>query len=309
MKQRLIRLVTVLVVLLVMATTAYYLRKAMTSAIRFHSIWHYLVRIVIGISVGFSVILVTRMLSVTNPGEGFGVPSAPKADFKLSNLGKRIADLVTAVTLLTVLFPFLIVVAFAIFILEGYPVFYISQRFIAVDQCVTVLKFRTMVKDATSPKYRLRERYMREGYLDIPLECEVYTPIGRLLERSQIVETLQLFNIMLHGMSLIGNRPLPRDNILLLKQFDGWEKRFNSPAGLTGLSQVVGKMNQSPQGRLELENLYSSLYRKKGANILICDIYVAYYTARFLLFKMPLPMDEAKRIVQIASGEKKVAFV
>lgn len=143
---------------------------------------------------------------------------------------------------------------------------------------------------------------MRDGYLDIPLECEVYTPIGRFLERTQLVETLQLFNVLLHGMSLIGNRPLPKDNILLLSQFDGWERRFNSPAGLTGLSQVVGKLNQSPQGRLELEGMYSNLYRKKDANILICDMYILYYTVRFLLFKRPLPLEDAKRIVVAASG-------
>ena len=138
---------------------------------------------------------------------------------------------------------------------------------------------------------------MRDGYLDIPLYCEVYTPIGRFLERTQLVEILQLFNILFHGMSLIGNRPLPRENIELLKQFPGWEGRFDSPAGITGLSQVVGKLNQTPQERLELECLYSNAYKSRNGNIFLCDLYIAYYTVRLLLFDQPLSIEGARRLL------------
>ena len=118
------------------------------------------------------------------------------------------------------------------------------------------------------------------------------------------MELLQLFNVLLHGMSLIGNRPLPRENVLLLKQFTGWEQRFGSPAGLTGLSQVVGKMNQGPQERLELEGMYTQLYRAKGSNILWCDLRIAYYTVRLLLFKKTLPVKDAMHMVRIASRDQ-----
>ena len=142
---------------------------------------------------------------------------------------------------------------------------------------------------------------MRDGYLDVPPDCEVYTPIGRFLERTQIVEVLQLFNIILHGMSLIGNRPLPNENIKLLKQFNGWEGRFASPTGLTGLSQIVGRHNQSPQQRLELECMYSNLYRQRSANVLKCDMYIVYYTVRLLLFGKVVPIEDAKQIVRAAA--------
>jgi lipopolysaccharide/colanic/teichoic acid biosynthesis glycosyltransferase len=143
---------------------------------------------------------------------------------------------------------------------------------------------------------------MKDGFLDIPLDCEVYTPIGRFLERTQLVEILQLFNVLVHGMSLIGNRPLPRENVLLLQKFTGWERRFGSPAGLTGISQVVGKQNQNPQGRLQLEGMYTQLYRAKGRNILLCDLYITYYTVRLLLFKKTLPVERAMHILSVASG-------
>ena len=206
-----------------------------------------------------------------------------------------------AFVLLLLLSPVLLVIPLLIFIVEGYPVFYISKRYISLSNCVSVLKFRTMVRDATSPKYRLRERFMRSGYLDIPLSCEVYTPLGRILERTQLVEILQLFNVLLHGMSLIGNRPLPLDNIKLLQQFEGWEHRFDSPAGLTGITQVVGKLNQTPEQRLELECMYSKLYKTEGANIFRCDLCIAYYTVRMLFTGKTLPIEEAHRLIQSVS--------
>lgn len=292
-----------LVVCAAVACIGYYVRELMITHLKYHGFWHYVVRVVSVMVTVFAIILSIQFFSALNPAESLGAGPTEDLQFKVSNLAKRLTDIFLSVLILTLLFPLLVFVSLLILILEGYPIFYISKRYIALDQCVSVLKFRTMVKDATSPKYRLKERYMRGGYLDIPLDCEVYTPIGRLLERTQIVETLQLFNVLLHGMSLIGNRPLPRDNINLLKQFDGWEGRFASPTGLTGLSQIVGKLNQTPQERLELECSYSNLYRDKGANILLCDVYIVYYTIRLLFLKKALPIDQARRIVLTATGK------
>lgn len=303
MKAALLRLLGTLTVFALMAGTVIFARRLMGTYLEFQSFEHYVIRIVAVLGSVFTLILLIQLFSTRNPADDLGVQPVPEPDFKLSNLSKRIADIILSAIILTLLFPVLVVISLLIFLLEGYPIFYISKRYISLSQCVSVLKFRTMAKDATSPKYRLRERYMRNGYLDIPLDCEVYTPIGRILERTQLVEVLQLFNILLHGMSLIGNRPLPRDNINLLKQFDGWEGRFASPAGLSGLSQIVGKLNQSPRERLELECLYSSLYRDKEANILMCDLLITYYTVRLLFLGKPLPIEHAKKMILSASGK------
>ncbi len=265
--------------------------------------FHYFAQFVSVFAACLGIYLIIQFFSVRNPTDTLGTPAATVVDLKITNLIKRIADILISLLLLSALIPILVLVSALIFVLEGYPIFYVSKRFISLDQCVSILKFRTMVKDATSPKYRLRERFMRDGYLDIPLNCEVYTPIGRFLERTQLVEVLQLFNILFHGMSLIGNRPLPRENIMLLKQFPGWEGRFFSPAGLTGLSQVVGKLNQTPLQRMELECLYSSTYKEKGGNILLCDLFIAYFTVRLLFFGKPLSFDGAKRLIMSANGK------
>ncbi|MDQ6699247.1 MAG: sugar transferase [Acidobacteriota bacterium] len=204
---------------------------------------------------------------------------------------KRAIDVIIAALVLLLTLPLTATVALWILIVEGWPVFYVSRRYVSATRAIPVYKFRSMVRDAKSSKYALRERFMRDGFLDIPRDCEVYTPIGRLLERTQIVELPQMLNIILHGMSLIGNRPLPHENIQLLQRFDGWEKRFSSPAGISGITQVVGKLGLQPEQRLSLEAAYSNLYQ--SGNILYCDLLISLYTLRFIAFSIGLPIEEA----------------
>lgn len=215
---------------------------------------------------------------------------------KAFQLCKKILDVLIASLLLIVLAPLLLFIVVAIWVLEGRPIFYISKRYIRVDREVSIMKFRTMVLDAKSPKYDLAGRFMQDGYLDIPVNCEVYTGIGRFLERSQLVETLQLFNVIFHGISLIGNRPLPEENIKHLQQFDGWEQRFSSPAGMTGISQVVGKFNLKPIERLEIEKLYSKVYHE--GNVLKCDMEIIFFTIRLIVTGKTISMEYATKLLK-----------
>jgi lipopolysaccharide/colanic/teichoic acid biosynthesis glycosyltransferase len=202
---------------------------------------------------------------------------------KYSNTIKKIIDLSGSIIIFIVFAPILIFIIFIILILEGRPVFYISQRMVTSTKLIRIIKFRTMFRDATSEKYQLNERYMRNGFLDIPLECEVYTPIGRVLERTQLVEILQILNIIMGDMSFVGNRPLPKANIELLLQFPGWERRFSSPAGITGISQIAGKYDLQPSQRIYLEIMYSSIYINPNGNILLCDLLIIWHTCLLLL--------------------------
>jgi len=204
---------------------------------------------------------------------------------------KRNMDIFLTLLALLILLPVYLFVGLCILILEGRPIFYKSLRYISPTKGVWVYKFRTMVKDATHPKYRLEERFMKDGYLDIPRHAEVYTTIGKILELTQLVETPQFFNILLGQMSIIGNRPLPYNNVELLKNKKGWEERFSSPAGITGISQIVGKFNLTAEKRLQLEVLYSRVYR--FGNSLRCDLYIIYRTIIFILFGKSLSYEEA----------------
>ena len=225
---------------------------------------------------------------------------------RIYQLIKRTLDVLFSAVLLCILLPIFVLVAVSILLFEGRPVCYISRRYVSKNEEVFIPKFRTMVPDAASDKYRLNERYMREGYLDIPLVCEVYTPIGRILERTQLVETLQLMTVFSGKMSFIGNRPLPKQNIELLQQFDGWEERFDSPAGISGISQVVGKYGLLPEQRLELERLYSKVYQE--GNVVWCDVMVVLYTIRLLLTGKSLPLEKAMVLLNSCLSECPIAI-
>lgn len=215
---------------------------------------------------------------------------------RLVKLVKRGIDLFVSISLLLFLAPILILIMLAILVLEGRPIFYISKRHISVDREVPIAKFRTMVRDAKSQKYNLVGRFMQDGYLDIPVTCEVYTSIGRFLEKSQLVEIMQLFNVIFHGMSLIGNRPLPKDNLLQLQRLPDWQERFSSPAGMTGISQVVGKFNLKPSDRLELEKLYSRVYQE--GNVLKCDLEIVFFTLRLIVTGKTITIDYAFKLLK-----------
>ena len=173
-----------------------------------------------------------------------------------------------------------------------------------------IWKFRTMVRDATSSKYKLNERYMRSGFLDIPLECEVYTPTGRVLERTQLVEILQLFNILSNDMSFIGNRPLPKSNVELLKKIPEWDKRFNSPAGITGIAQIAGKYELTPEKRLDLEGSYSDIYNSINGNIIKCDLLIIWHTVKLLITGNYLGYEKSKALLSscLADGHVNNCF-
>ncbi|MFO7693748.1 MAG: sugar transferase [Vicinamibacterales bacterium] len=208
-------------------------------------------------------------------------------------LVKRTIDLMIATAGLILGSPVFALVALAVLVLEGRPIFYVSRRHVTPEKTVRIFKFRSMVRDATSPHYRLAERFMKDGFLDIPLSCEVFTPVGRFLERTQLVELPQLLNVLIDGMSLIGNRPLPPENVRLLRQkYPRAVGRFDAPAGISGIAQVVGKLNLQPEQRLALELGYVDLYRK--GNIVRCDTLVLIYTVRVLLGGPGVTLDQAR---------------
>lgn len=209
---------------------------------------------------------------------------------------KSMLDMFFAAAALLLLAPVLLLCAVLNLVLNGRPIMYHSRRHVGVDRAIHIPKFRTMVKDATSDKYQLEARFMRKGFLDIPLGCEVYTPFGRVLERLQIVEVPQFLCVLKGEMSIIGNRPLPAANLEYLKAMPGWEQRFDSPAGITGIAQVVGKLALQPKERLRLEGLYSDVYQ--NGNVLKLDCLIALLTIRVVLFAKGTPLDVAENYLQ-----------
>jgi lipopolysaccharide/colanic/teichoic acid biosynthesis glycosyltransferase len=198
---------------------------------------------------------------------------------------KKVEDIVFSLSTIIIFLPIIFIIIILSFFIQGRPIFYISERIVGFQNKIHIIKFRTMVKDAKDPKWGLEEKYMKDGYLDVPVYSKVYTPFGRFLEKTQLVEILQVFQVLFNHMSFVGNRPLPDKNVeLLKKRFPGkWKERFKSPAGMTGITQVAGKFNLTSEQRLELETLYSKVYNE--GNILKADAYIFFSTIILLLLK------------------------
>jgi lipopolysaccharide/colanic/teichoic acid biosynthesis glycosyltransferase len=83
----------------------------------------------------------------------------------------------------------------------------------------------------------------------------------------------------------------------LLVQFPAWERRFDSPAGITGIAQIVGKFNLVPAQRLHLESQYSRVYQE--GNVAKCDILVIWHTvAAVLLRNKGISLERAEALLK-----------
>lgn len=90
------------------------------------------------------------------------------------------------------------------------------------------------------------------------------TKLGRFLRNTSIDEIPQLINILKGDMSFVGNRPLPPYEAEKLTTLS-YARRFDAPAGLTGLWQVTkrGRSAVSDQERIQLDALYAKTYSFK----------------------------------------------
>jgi lipopolysaccharide/colanic/teichoic acid biosynthesis glycosyltransferase len=107
---------------------------------------------------------------------------------------KRCFDLVVASVLLMTLLPLLLVIALSVAAGSGRPVTYRANRVGRGGKAFVMLKFRTMVVDATGPAITAHN------------DARI-TRIGAVLRRTKLDELLQLLNVLRGDMSLVGPRP------------------------------------------------------------------------------------------------------
>jgi lipopolysaccharide/colanic/teichoic acid biosynthesis glycosyltransferase len=80
------------------------------------------------------------------------------------------------------------------------------------------------------------------------------TAVGRLLRRFSLDELPQLLNVLRGEMSLVGPRPLPLRDFMLLEEWH--KKRYRVLPGMTGLWQVSGRAELDFDDLVRLDFLY-----------------------------------------------------
>jgi Undecaprenyl-phosphate glucose phosphotransferase len=146
---------------------------------------------------------------------------------------KRGFDVCVAGLCLIVLWPLLLMVALAIKLDSPGPVFFRQNRHGYNDEIIPVLKFRTMhiVEDGETATTFTQAR-ANDSRL---------TRLGRILRRTNVDELMQLFNVLMGQMSIVGPRPHPIAlNAMFRHRISLFSRRHHVKPGLTGWAQVHG---------------------------------------------------------------------
>lgn len=152
---------------------------------------------------------------------------------------KRALDVAGALSLLVLLGPLIVLVALAVLLAQGRPVFFVQVRPGLHERPFRIVKFRTLTN------------YSGRGAAGEELRM---TGLGKFLRLLSLDELPQLLNILLGQMSFVGPRPLLMDYLPLYSTSQ--KQRHQVRPGLTGLAQVEGRNNVPWKERLELDVFY-----------------------------------------------------
>lgn len=164
---------------------------------------------------------------------------------------KRAIDLICALILFVITFPFMLLTAIAVKLYDGGPVLYKQVRCTTGGREFKILKFRSMRVDAE-----------KDGVARLASKKDSrITPVGKFIRKVRLDELPQLINIIKGDMSFIGPRP-ERPEIIAqyLEVMPEFAFRMKVKAGLAGYAQVYGKYNTTPYDKLKLDLTYIENY-------------------------------------------------
>jgi len=176
----------------------------------------------------------------------------------LGGLRKRLFDIASASLAIALLSPLLALIALMIKLSDGGPVFYAHRRVGRRGNVFYCLKFRTMVQNgdevlaahfAAHPQSRAEWMATRKLQDDPRI-----TRVGQVLRKLSLDELPQVFNILLGDMSVVGPRPVVKDELELYGP--AADCYLRSRPGLTGLWQVSGRNDVSYGTRVAFDRHY-----------------------------------------------------
>lgn len=184
-------------------------------------------------------------------------------------IGKRVIDILCSAVLLAVFSPLFILVPIANRLFSPGPTFYKQERVGLNGKRFYVYKFRSMIPDAEK----------QTGAVWAKSNDDRVTPVGKVLRATRLDEVPQFLNILKGEMSLVGPRP---ERPMFVEEFTKAEPNFALRTlvkpGLTGLAQVLGRYDTSPENKLRFDLMYIATYS------LWLDIQIIIWTVQAVLF-------------------------
>ncbi len=167
---------------------------------------------------------------------------------------KRSIDVAGGLGGLLLAAPAMALVALAVAMADGRPVFYRSERAGIHGRPITITKFRTMVEDADEIRGDLSSINDRTGPDFKIFNDPRVTRIGRFLRRTSLDELPQFLDVLVGRLSLVGPRAQRLDEVA---GYDEWHRRrLSMKPGLTGLWQVEARRDPSFDTRVEWDLRY-----------------------------------------------------
>jgi lipopolysaccharide/colanic/teichoic acid biosynthesis glycosyltransferase len=149
----------------------------------------------------------------------------PDKRLRTMTFSKRLMDLVMLACLAPAFGPMLAVTTLLVWMFQGRPLLYGSERMQGPGQPFWLWKFRSMTLTNTDQGVSGGDKSAR------------ITPVGRILRRSRMDELPQLLNILRGDITIVGPRPPLR---LYVERFpDLYAQVLRSRPGVTGLASLV----------------------------------------------------------------------
>ncbi|NSW84040.1 MAG: sugar transferase [Syntrophothermus sp.] len=182
---------------------------------------------------------------------------------------KRFLDIIVSLVLLILLFPVFVVIAVAVVLDSGFPVFYRGERIGRGGRPFRIIKFRSMyVSSAQGPAITGR---------DDPR----VTRVGKFLRKWKLDELPQFYNVLKGEMSLVGPRPEAPQYVEFYS--DDEKKVLSVRPGVTGVSQLLFRNEEEMLEGPDPERFYLDILMRQK---LCCDL--AYIRNQSLVFDLVL---------------------
>lgn len=197
--------------------------------------------------------------------------------FRLSGIAqysKRILDLAGSLSIFLLSWPFMLLVALAIYVESGGkgPIFFHQVRVGLNGRTFKVHKFRSMRTDAEADGVA---RWATKNDSRI-------TRVGAFIRKTRLDELPQVFNVILGEMSLVGPRPERPEFVEQLEQeIPFYAERHRVKPGLTGWAQLCypyGATTDDARNKLEFD-----LYYVKNASAFL-DLIILLETVEVVLW-------------------------
>lgn len=160
---------------------------------------------------------------------------------------KRVCDITFSLIAIIILaIPMLIIAILIKINSPAEPVLFKQTRVGKDDVPFTILKFRSMNKDA--PHQMATENFENPE--------EYITSVGKVIRKTSLDELPQLFNVLKGNMSIIGPRPLipAEKEVLALRDEVGASRVL---PGITGLAQIHGRDEITDENKAAYDGEYA----------------------------------------------------